>query len=303
MKIKKVMTKILSVMCCAALLFGCEATPSTSENGAATSKNNFDASSDISVVSREDGSGTRGAFIELMGIEEKGADGTKTDKTTKEAIIANKTDVMITNVSNNEYAIGYVSMGSLSASVKALNVDGVEATTENIKNGSYKVSRPFNIATKSNISETAQDFINFILSAEGQKVVTDEKYIAVNNGAAAFSGNKPSGKVVVSGSSSVTPVMEKLKEAYTAINPNASIEIQMSDSTAGMTDAIEGICDIGMASRELKDSEKQQLTSTEIALDGIAVIVNAENPLENITSDDIKNIFTGTKTVWSDISE
>lgn len=184
----------------------------------------------ITVISREDGSGTRGAFIELFGIEEKDAQGNKTDKTTEEAIIANKTDVVITNISEDVNAIGYVSIGSLSDDVKALNIDGVKATSENVKNGTYKAFRPFNIAFKSDVSEVAQDFIDFILSAEGQEIVS-ESYVAVKNDAESYSGNKPQGKVVVAGSSSVTPVMEKLKEAYVTFNPNAEIEIQMSAIT------------------------------------------------------------------------
>ena len=236
-----------------------------------------------------------------MGIEEKGADGTKTDKTTNEAVIANKTDVMLTNVAGDEYGIGYVSLGSLSSSVKAVKVDGVEATAENVKNGTYKVARPFNIATKSDISDAAQDFIDYILSSEGQEIVSDG-YIKINDDAQPYAGSKPAGKIVVAGSSSVSPVMEKLKEAYLKVNTNAEIELQTSDSTAGMTGAMEGTCDIGMASRELKDSESAALTATPIALDGIAVIVNPQNPTDDMSTEDIKDIFTGTKTMWSEIA-
>lgn len=236
-----------------------------------------------------------------MGIEEKGADGTKTDKTTNEAVIANKTDVMLTNVAGDEYGIGYVSLGSLSSSVKAVKVDGVEATAENVKNGTYKVARPFNIATKSDISDVAQDFIDYILSSEGQEIVSDG-YIKINDDAQPYAGSKPAGKIVVAGSSSVSPVMEKLKESYLKVNTNAEIELQTSDSTAGMTGAMEGTCDIGMASRELKDSESTTLTATPIALDGIAVIVNPQNPTDDMSTEDIKDIFTGTKTMWSEIA-
>jgi phosphate transport system substrate-binding protein len=257
----------------------------------------FDASTEITVISREDGSGTRGAFIELMGIEEKGADGTKMDRTTVEAIIANKTDVMLTNVAGDPYAIGYVSLGSLNTYVRAVKIDGVEATSENIKNGSYPVARPFNIATKGEPSELAQDFINYILSAEGQTVVSDN-YIAINDEAANYGGTRPAGKLVIAGSSSVSPVMEKLVEAYMQINTAADIEIQASDSTAGMTGAIEGTCDIGMASRDLKDSELAELTPIVIAMDGIAVIVNPENPIENMTTDQVKAVFVGESITW-----
>ena len=218
-----------------------------------------------------------------------------------EAVIANKTDVMLTNVAGDEYGIGYVSLGSLSSSVKAVKVDGVEATAENVKNGTYKVARPFNIATKSDISDVAQDFIDYILSSEGQERVSDG-YIKINDDAQPYAGSKPAGKIVVAGSSSVSPVMEKLKEAYLKVNTNAEIELQTSDSTAGMTGAMEGTCDIGMASRELKDSESAALTATPIALDGIAVIVNPQNPTDDMSTEDIKDIFTGTKTMWSEIA-
>ena len=218
-----------------------------------------------------------------------------------EAVIANKTDVMLTNVAGDEYGIGYVSLGSLSSSVKAVKVDGVEATAENVKNGTYKVARPFNIATKSDISDAAQDFIDYILSSEGQEIVSDG-YIKINDDAQPYAGSKPAGKIVVAGSSSVSPVMEKLKEAYLKVNTNAEIELQTSDSTAGMTGAMEGTCDIGMASRELKDSESAALTATPIALDGIAVIVNPQNPTDDMSTEDIKDIFTGTKTMWSEIA-
>ena len=302
MKTRNLIAGLLTGIMAAAALAGCggAATTSSTSSDSTTSASKFDADSEITVVSRENGSGTRGAFIELMGIEEKGADGTKVDKTTSEAVIANKTDVMLTNVSGDEYGIGYVSLGSISSNVKAVNVDGVEATAENIKNGSYKVARPFNIATKAEISEVAKDFIDFILSADGQEIVSNG-YIKVDDAAQPYAGTKPAGKIVVAGSSSVSPVMEKLKEAYLAVNTNAEIELQTSDSTAGMTGAIEGTCDIGMASRDLKDSEKETLTATAIALDGIAIIVNPANPIENITSENVKDIFTGVKTTWSEV--
>lgn len=260
----------------------------------------FNKEKAISVISREDGSGTRGAFTELFGII-KTENGGRKDMTTKEAVVTDKTDVMITNISNDPYAIGYISLGSLSGTIKAVNIDGAAASAENVKNGTYKVQRPFNIATKEDTSDLTKDFIDFILSKEGQDVVTANKYIAVADDAPVYSGDKPSGKIVIVGSSSVTPVMEKLKEAYLAVNPGANIEIQMSDSTAGMTAAMDGTCDIGMASRELKDSEKEQLTGTAIAIDGIAIIVNNENPLDNLTSEQIRSIFTGESIKWSDI--
>lgn len=274
---------------------GTSASPS-----AAQQTSDFKSDRMINVISREDGSGTRGAFVELLGIEEESADGSTVDKTTKEATIVNQTEVVLTNVAGDEYAIGYVSLGSLNDTVKALKVEGVEPTSDTVKDGSYKIARPFYIATKGEGSDLSKDFISFILSQEGQEIVTDG-YVPVVDGAAPYAGSKPSGKIVVGGSSSVTPVMEKLKEAYEAINPNATIEVQMSDSTSGMTGAMEGTYDIGMASRELKDSEKEALTPTRIAMDGIAVIVNPSNPLEDVTSDTIKQIYTGEITEWSGV--
>lgn len=257
---------------------------------------------DIVVVSREDGSGTRGAFIELFGIEEKDAYGKKVDQTTDEATIVNSTSVVMTTVAGNKNAIGYISLGSLNDTVKALQVDGVQATVENIKNKSYKVFRPFNIAAKTETSALARDFIGFILSSNGRKVIEDHGYIATGQDES-YHGTKPAGKIVVAGSSSVTPVMEKLKEAYLKLNTNAEIEIQLSDSTTGLNSAIEGTCDIGMASRELKESELKSLQTTVIAIDGLAVIVNKENPVDNLTSAQVKGIFKGEITSWGQIVE
>lgn len=254
----------------------------------------------IMVVSREDGSGTRGAFIELLGIEKKDANGNKVDRTTDEATIVNSTSIVMTTVAGNDKAIGYISLGSLNDTVKALKVDGAAATIDNIKSNSYKVFRPFNIATKGEGGPVTKDFIDFILSSEGQKVVEDNGYISAGDNGA-YSGSKPSGKVVVAGSSSVTPVMEKLKEAYQVVNPGANIEVQMSDSSTGMKSAIDGTCDIGMASRELKDSEKEDLDPTVVALDGIAVIVNKDSSIDNIKSEDIMAIYTGDITAWDEV--
>lgn len=280
--------------------------PTTAPTVAPTANENaveFDTSKEISVASREEGSGTRGAFIELFGIEQKDANGEKVDYTTEEASITNNTSVMMTTVAGNLYSIGYISLGSLNDSVKALKIDGAEATAENIKNNTYKIARPFNIATKGTVSEVAQDFIDFIMSADGQKIVEENGYIKVSENAA-YSGSKPTGKIVAAGSSSVTPVMEKLKEAYLAINPNATIEVQLSDSTTGMTSAIDGICDIGMASREVKDSELEAgLSALVIAKDGIAVIINNDNPMDELTKDQVKSIFTGETLEWSEIAE
>ncbi len=265
-----------------------------------TGTKEFNKSKEITVISREDGSGTRGAFIELLEIQEKDAKGNKVDKTSKDALIVDKTDVMLSQVSGNEYAIGYISAGSLSDKIKALKIDGVEPTSETIKNGSYKISRSFYVATKAQQSEVTKDFISYILSKEGQAIIS-KSYISVNDSAAAYAGNMAKGKIVIAGSSSVTPIMEKLKEAYVKINANANIEIQQSDSSSGMKAAMDGICDIGMSSRDLKDTEKSKLTPTAIAIDGIAIIINKNNTISDISSETAKKVFIGEVTKWSDI--
>lgn len=261
------------------------------------------ASGTINVISREDGSGTRGAFIELFGIQEE-KDGEKIDMTTVDASITNSTSVMMTTVAGDENAIGYISLGSLNDTVKAVKIDGAEATAENVANDTYKVSRPFNIVTGEKVSEVAQDFVNYIMSEEGQQIVEDNGYIKADAEAKPYEAADVEGKVVVAGSSSISPVMEKLKEAYEAVNKNVTVEVQQSDSTTGVTSAAEGICDIGMASRELKDEETEMnLTATVIAKDGIAVVVNNENEVEDLTSDQVKAIFTGETTEWEDLAE
>ena len=258
------------------------------------------AASEITVVSREAGSGTRGAFVELTGVEVKDADGKKVDMTTEDAVIQNGTAQVITTVEGDENAIGYISLGSLGDTVKAVMVDGVEATPENVKNGTYAVSRPFNIAVKEGLSDTAKDFIAWILSAEGQQIVTDNHYVALE--AAAYTAAPVAGKIVVGGSSSVGPLMEKLAEAYMAANADVEIEVQISDSTTGMTGAADGTFDIGMASRQLKDSETGAgLIPTVIAMDGIAVIVNSASSVSALTKDQVRQIFTGEVTDWAAI--
>lgn len=312
---KKTVSLLMTMALTAAMLAGCgssetadttvaaDTTAEAEDTAAAadTATADFDTEEDISVYSREDGSGTRGAFIELFGVEEKDANGEKIDNTTEDATITNNTSVMMTGVAGDDYAIGYVSLGSLNDTVKALKIDGVEPTVENIKSDSYKVYRPFNIATKGEVSEAAQDFIDYILSAEGQQIVSDEGYITVDDAAPAFAGGQASGSVTVAGSSSVSPVMEKLAEAYMKLNGNVKIEIQTSDSTTGMTSAMDGVCDIGMASRELKDTETAELTATVIAQDGIAVVVNNNNPIDNLTKDQVKSIYVGETTSWSEV--
>lgn len=266
-----------------------------------TADSNFDTSEFITVVSREEGSGTRGAFVELFGVEQKNEAGEKIDYTTEEALITNSTSVMMTTVNGNEYAIGYISLGSLNETVKALNIDGVEASADKIKSGDYKIARPFNIATKAETNAQTQDFIKFIMSDEGQAIIEENGYIS-NGSEGAFTGEEVEGKIVIAGSSSVTPVMEKLKEAYNAVNPKVTIEIQQSDSTTGMTSVIDGICDIGMASREVKDSELEKgIVPKVIAMDGIAVIVNKNNPVNELSSDGVKEIFVGEATSWEDV--
>lgn len=290
----------MSVMCMGTMV-ACGSSGSASNDSKTGSAGSSSKSQTITVVSREDGSGTRGAFIELFGIEEKDANGKKVDNTTDDATITNSTEVMMTTVAGDEAAIGYTSLGALNSSIKALKVDGAEATAANVKSGTYKISRPFNIATKGTVSEVTQDFINYILSEDGQKIVESNGYISQGN-SGVFTSNGASGKIVVAGSSSVTPVMQKLLEAYQKVNTGAKIELQESDSTTGMTAAIDGTCDIGMASRELKDSEKSAgLTNQVIALDGIAVIVNNKNSASNITSEQVKAIFTGETTDWSNV--
>lgn len=293
---KKTLTQVMGMLVVVGLMTGC----GSSKQASSEQASGFDLSQDITVVSREDGSGTRGAFIELMGVEQKDENGKKSDYTTEEAVISNSTSVVMTTVQSDEAAIGYISLGSLNDTVKAVKIDGVQATAEAIQSGEYKVARPFNIATKGEVSEVAQDFIGFILSKEGQQVVDENGYISLEG--EAFTTTAPTGKIVLAGSSSITPVMEKLKEAYLALNKNAEIEIQESDSTTGMNAASEGICDIGMASRELKESEiSAGLQPTVIAMDGIAIVVNKNNSVEELSSEAVKNIYTGEVTVWEDV--
>lgn len=293
---KSVSLLLAGLMLCGALA-GCGSNDANTNDSSTDDSASSGTSGAITVISREDGSGTRSAFVELTGVEDDNG-----DNTTAEAEIANKTDVVLTSVAGNESAIGYVSLGSLNDTVKAIQVDGVDATVENVKSGDYTLSRPFNIATKGEPTGVAKDFINFILSADGQAIVEEEGYIKVNDEAEAFTSDGSSGQIAVGGSSSVSPVMEKLIEAYKEVNPNAQIDLQTSDSTSGMTGAMDGTFAIGMASRELKDEEKAELTPTSIALDGIAVVVNPANTITNLTMDQIKSIYTGETTDWADVA-
>ena len=297
---KSVSLLLAGLMLCGALT-GCGGNNDSASYGeggeSQTAESTTGTSGAIHVVSREDGSGTRGAFVELTGVEDDNG-----DNTTVEAEIANRTDAVLTTVAGNEAAIGYVSLGSLNDTVKAVTVDGVEATVDNVKSGDYTLSRPFNIATKGEPTGVAADFIGFIMSADGQAIV-GEDYITVNDNAEAFTSDGSSGHITVGGSSSVSPVMEQLIEAYKAVNPNAQIDLQTSDSTSGMTGAMDGTFAIGMASRELHDDEAGQLTAQAIAMDGIAVIVNPANTVDNLTMDQIRSIYVGETTDWSEVAE
>lgn len=298
---KKITATALFGILAVSAFAGCGSAGSSSNGSsdAGSDAAKFDASKTISVVTREEGSGTRDAFTELTGVLVKDGDN-KTDNTTTSAVTINSTEAVITNVKDNDAAIGYISLGSLNDTVKALKIGGVEATADNVKSGDYAVSRPFNIAYKGELSDVAQDFVDYIMSSDGQKIVSDNGYVTVSENAA-YSGKKPSGKISVAGSSSVSPVMEKLAEAYQKVNTNAKVEIQTSDSSAGMQSAMGGTCDIGMASRDLKDEEKSALKVETIAKDGIAVIVNNANTCDDLTLDQVKSIYTGETTVWSDI--
>lgn len=310
---KKKAKKVVRLMCSMLLIagmIGCGSSNggASKDTGTETSTSTDSGSTEsqavsgeISVVSREDGSGTRSAFVELTGVQEKDADGNKIDNTTEDAMIANSTEIVMTTVEGNANAIGYISLGSMGDSVKGIQVDSVDPTAENIVNGSYTLSRPFNIVTKGTPNDAAQDFINFIMSEEGQKVIADNKYIEVEN-KGSFTSSGASGKIVVAGSSSVTPVMEKLQEAYQAVNGDVEIEIQESDSTTGVNATADGTCDIGMASRELSDEESGKgLSATAIAMDGIVVIVNKDNNITGLTKDQIKDVFCGNVTDWSEL--
>ena len=288
--------RVLAMLACgvltAGLLTGC---------GGSSSDTAGADDAEITVVSREDGSGTRGAFVELFGVQDEDDKGEKTDMTTEDATITSSTEVVMTTVAGNKNAIGYCSLGSLNDTVKAVKIDGVEATVDNINNGKYAISRPFNIATNGTPSEVTQDFIIYILSEDGQKIVEENGYIKASD-AGAFKSNGAKGKIVVAGSSSVSPVMEKLMEAYKKVNTGADVELQESDSTTGMKNAIAKTCDIGMASRDLKDSETSAgLKATVIAKDGITVVVNKENSIDNLTKDQVNNIYRGKITTWGEV--
>ena len=273
----------------------------SSVESAAPAADAFDTAQDIAVFTREDGSGTRGAFIELTGVEQKDADGKKVDMTTEAAAVQGSTNGVMTAVANDAAAIGYISLGSLNDTVKAVTVDGVKAGADTVKDGSYTLARPFNIVTNGDATDpVAVDFIAYCLSADGQALATDKGYIGSEG--EAFTSAQPAGKIVVGGSSSVAPLMEKLVEAYKTVNPNAEIEHLTTDSTTGVSGALDGSYTIGLASRDLKDSETEAgAKATVLAMDGIAVVVNPENPIENLTVDQIKSIYVGEVTTWDEV--
>lgn len=295
---KKTISLSLMVIMIFSFIVGC--TPTEDSSGSET-LGEFDTSKTINVVSREDGSGTRGAFVEIVGVLEKDAEGNEVDRTYDEAIIQNGTNAVMTTVQGDKYSIGYISLGSLNDTVKAVNVNGAEATSNNVQNGSYRIARPFNVAYQDNLSPLGKDFLDFILSSEGQAIVVEEGYVQVSTDLSPYDGSNQEGNLVVAGSTSVTPVMEKLAEAYEELHSSVSIEIQSTGSSAGMQSAIEGSADIGMASRDLKDSEKEKLSYEVVAIDGIAVIVNNENIVEDISLDNVKSIYTGEVTSWDEI--
>ena len=274
---KRLLLFVLAVL----VLVGCQSSQSSGNS--------------IHVVTREEGSGTRGAFVDLFGVVLDGV-----DLIWDRAEVSNSTSVMITTIAGNVNAIGYISMGSLSDSVKALKINGVEATTDNVRAGTYEISRPFNMVYLDGLNELGGDFLEFILSDNGQKVVDESGYIG-NFSGDEYTNSGVSGNLVVAGSSSVTPVVEALKEAYIEINPDANIEIQQSDSSAGVTAVLDGIADIGMVSREVRDSELEKglLGPIVIALDGIAVIVNNDNPVDNATREQISGVYKGEITDWN----
>ena len=295
---KKIISLALLLIILTTLITGCN---SLNKATSAPSKE-FDLNSTINVVSREDGSGTRGAFIEIVGILEKDEEGNEIDNTYEEAIIQNATDAVMTTTQGDRYAIGYISLGSLNNTVKALKIEGVEANSENIQNNSYKIARPFSIAYKENLDSLGKDFLDFVLSSNGQDIVSNEGYIQTNSSLPEYNKTEQKGRLVIAGSTSVTPVMEKLAEAYENIHPNTSIEIQSTGSSTGIQAAIEGSADLAMVSRELKESELKELTGEIIAIDGIAIIVNKENPIEDLSLEDIRSIYIGKTTTWSKLT-
>ena len=253
----------------------------------------FDADRVIAVFTREDGSGTRSAFIEITGVG---------DDMYVEAVVQNETAQILTSVETNEAGIGYVSVGSLSDSVKALEIDGVLPSNDTIMDGTYTLQRPFLVVVTDEKKDDplVQDFIDFMLSAQGQEISASRWTMVLSN-AHTYESSGLTGLLTVGGSTSVEPLMQRLREAYIALNPGVEIEVSGGGSGTGINQATEGILDIGMSSRELRDAEKEELTDIAIALDGVAVIVNKANPINELSIEQVKEIFTGEKTRWNQI--
>jgi len=308
MKTKKILTIISTVLIMALAFVGCTKNETQTQTTAQPQEeqnsekpvSNFDAENDITVVARDAASGTRGAFHELMKIKVKEGD-TEVDKLVVGALEFDGTDKVITAVEGDKYGIGYISLGSVSERILAASVDGVEANIENVKSGKYAVARPFLLVTKGTENDLVKDFISFTESVQGQKLVGEKNYIPSVENATEYKASGLSGTIKVAGSTSVTPLMEKLQEVYKELNPNITFEMQSNGSSQGIKAAIDGTYDIGMSSRELKDDEKSQLNEHTLAIDGIAVILNKENPMTDISSENITKIYTGEITKWSEV--
>ena len=316
MKTKKILSMISMLLIVVMAFVGCanndNGKESSSEQGQQSEQeqqqqeqpeqpsSNFDANSDITVVARDTASGTRGAFHELMEIKVKEGD-TEVDKLVVGALEFDGTDKVITAVEGDKYGIGYISLGSVSERIAAASVNGVEATVDNVKSGAYAVARPFLLVTKGTESDLVKDFISFTESVQGQKIVEEKNYIASVEGPVEYTASGLSGTIKVAGSTSVTPLMEKLQEVYKELNPNVEFEMQSNGSSQGIKAAIDGSYDIGMSSRDLKDDEKAELNEHVLAIDGIAVILNKENPTTDISSENITKIYTGEITKWSEV--
>lgn len=293
----KSLSKLVLSLGAVGILAACDS--EVADEGTATDS---EVAGEIIVVSREDGSGTRGAFTEITGVLAEDENGEETDQTYLEAVIQNGTEGVLSTVSGDSNSIGYVSLGSLNDTVRGLPIDGVEPTNETVQDGSFPISRNFNIAWGGDLSEVAQDFIDYILSAEGQAIAVEEGYVEYVTGAEAYAGDgSQTGNISVVGSTSVTPLMEVLAEEYSKLNEGVQIDITSNGSSAGMTAAMDGTADIGMASRDLKEEEEAELESTPIAVDGIAVIVNKSNNIESLTLEQVRQIFTGEITEWEEV--
>ena len=285
--------KWISTISLSLLLAACGSDDAATDNGSAAG--DFDVATDIHVITREDGSGTRGAFSEIANIVDENGD----DAITQSATVQNGTSAVMQGVAGDVYAIGYISLGSLDNSVKAVNVNGIEATPENIMSGDYEVARNFNVAYGGELSEVAQDFWDFMFSAQAQELVAEEGYVSVDTEATEYEAKALAGDITIVGSTSVQPIMERMAQAYREYNPDVVIDITAPGSGAGVTAAIDGTADIGMASRELSDEEQAQLSETAaIAVDGIAVILHLDNITEDLSLEDISGIYSGDITTW-----